>query len=284
MLQFPKDLEKTYANARSLKGEAQAFYIEKNKTPFSGNVLQTTHCIEIVLSGNCYISSPVDKQFLEVDDIQFRKRGNYIMELSNDYSSITYYFENAFILDFLKEHVITYSKETIYTEIPPFTFKSIPFILSNVKETIDVINRNREYRACITKFSLHHILLQILDKANDNTYVSFLKYLVNDKKVDLSYYMEKNFTQNLNLKILSKQTGRSLSTFKSDFKKEFNTTPMKWLLNRRLMYANHLISTSNHSISNIAYKSGFENISHFSRVFKEKYGSSPLERRKKMRH
>lgn len=280
MLQLPKDLEKIHPNAQSLKGETQAFFIEKNKIFFGENVLQTTHCLEIVLGGECTVSSSVDKQILKVNDIQFRKRGNYIINVTDDYSSLIYYFENPFILGFLKEHVITYTKEIIYTEIPPFAFKAMPFILSNVKETIDVVNSTREYKACISKFSLHHILLQILDKANDRGYVSFLKYLVNHKKLDLSYYMESNFTQNLNLKTLSKQTGRSLSSFKLDFKKEFNTTPMKWLLNRRLMYANHLILTSNDSISNIAYKSGFTNISHFSRVYKEKYGSSPIEKRK----
>jgi AraC-like DNA-binding protein len=34
------------------------------------------------------------------------------------------------------------------------------------------------------------------------------------------------------------------------------------------------------NISEIAYDSGFENISHFSRIFKEKYSLSPLQYRK----
>jgi AraC-like DNA-binding protein len=91
--------------------------------------------------------------------------------------------------------------------------------------------------------------------------------------------METNFTKNLNLETLAKQTGRSLSAFKTDFKKEFNISPMKWLIDRRLTYANYLIRTTEDAISNIAYQSGFENISHFSRVYKKKYSISPIKSR-----
>lgn len=279
MLQFPEDLEKKNACVQSIKRDVQAFYMEKNKSFLDEKILQTKHCLEIVLSGSCTVTSSVDVQKLEKNAIQFRKRGNYIVENTEDYSSIVYYFENPFILSFLKEHVISYSKEIIHAEVSPFTFQILPFILSNVHETINVIKSNREYRGCITKFSLHQILLQILDRSKDKKYVSFLKYLVNNKKLDLPYYMETNFTKNSNLETLAKQTGRSLSAFKTDFKKEFNTSPMKWLIHRRLTYANYLIRTTEGAISDIAYQSGFKNISHFSRVYKEKYSCSPVKTR-----
>jgi transcriptional regulator GlxA family with amidase domain len=41
-----------------------------------------------------------------------------------------------------------------------------------------------------------------------------------------------------------------------------------------------LLRTTNQSISEIAFNSGFENISHFSRIFKENFGLSPLQFRK----
>jgi transcriptional regulator GlxA family with amidase domain len=51
-------------------------------------------------------------------------------------------------------------------------------------------------------------------------------------------------------------------------------------MQKRLDYASVLIGTSSKSIIDIAFESGFENNTHFSRVFKEKFGTSPLQYRK----
>ncbi len=72
---------------------------------------------------------------------------------------------------------------------------------------------------------------------------------------------------------------RSLASFNREFRTYYNITPGKWLTRKRLEYAKLLLDTSKRNISEKAYDSGFENISHFSRVFKEKYGYSPRQYR-----
>lgn len=91
--------------------------------------------------------------------------------------------------------------------------------------------------------------------------------------------MENNFTFNLKLNEFAQIANRSLSKFKQDFRKHYNTTPGKWLLNRRLDYAKQLITTTSYNISKIVYDCGFENLAHFSRVFKDKFGKSPSQYR-----
>jgi AraC-like DNA-binding protein len=68
-----------------------------------------------------------------------------------------------------------------------------------------------------------------------------------------------------------------LSSFKRDFQKQYNESPGKWLLNKRLEYSSVLIRNNNMSISQIVFESGFEDISHFSRSFKTKFGISPTQ-------
>ncbi len=56
------------------------------------------------------------------------------------------------------------------------------------------------------------------------------------------------------------------------------TSLMRWVLKQRLSMAAHLLEVdtgSERTVSAIAYSSGFKNISHFSRVFKDQYGLSP---------
>jgi transcriptional regulator GlxA family with amidase domain len=74
---------------------------------------------------------------------------------------------------------------------------------------------------------------------------------------------------------------RSIATFKREFHEYYHTTPGKWLTQKRLEYAKNLLDTSKKNVSEIVDESGFENLTHFSRIFKEKYGLSPIYYRKK---
>jgi AraC-like DNA-binding protein len=57
-------------------------------------------------------------------------------------------------------------------------------------------------------------------------------------------------------------------------------TPGKWLMKKRLDYSANLLLSGDLSVSQVAYESGFEDLSHFSRAFKEKMGMNPTEFRK----
>lgn len=98
-------------------------------------------------------------------------------------------------------------------------------------------------------------------------------------KIDLKAYMNKYFSYNIPLKQFAILTGRSLSTFKRDFTKLFNTTPEKWLQKRRLEQAHFLILQKRKRPSEIYLELGFETLSHFSYTFKRQFGQTPTELR-----
>lgn len=56
-------------------------------------------------------------------------------------------------------------------------------------------------------------------------------------KVDLISFMEKNYMFNMPLERFGYLTGRSLSTFNRDFRRLFQTTPQRWLIQKRLALA-----------------------------------------------
>lgn len=94
-------------------------------------------------------------------------------------------------------------------------------------------------------------------------------------KVDLEKYMEEHFMYNLTLERFAFLTGRSLTTFKSDFKKHYNNTPGKWLTQKRLDLAHYKLTEENRKAKDVYLSVGFENLSHFSYAFKKAYGHSP---------
>lgn len=96
-------------------------------------------------------------------------------------------------------------------------------------------------------------------------------------KIDLAGYMEKNFMFNLSLEKFAYLTGRSLTTFKRDFSKLFNTTPQRWLTKKRLELAYYHLSEKKRKPAEVYLEIGFENLSHFSFAFKKQFGLTPTE-------
>lgn len=94
-------------------------------------------------------------------------------------------------------------------------------------------------------------------------------------KIDLEHYMETHYMYNLPLERFAYLTGRSLTTFKTDFKKIFNNTPGKWLTEKRLNLAHHKLTVENQKVKDVYHAVGFENLSHFSFAFKKAFGYSP---------
>ncbi|QEH43452.1 AraC family transcriptional regulator [Chitinophaga sp. XS-30] len=92
---------------------------------------------------------------------------------------------------------------------------------------------------------------------------------------DLFQYMNFHYLENKPLAEFARGSGRSISAFKKDFRSTFNTTPAKWLKNRRLEHAYRLLSTTRRKASEVYIESGFEDLAHFSKSFKSQFGVNP---------
>ncbi|MBE9462805.1 helix-turn-helix domain-containing protein [Dyadobacter subterraneus] len=97
-------------------------------------------------------------------------------------------------------------------------------------------------------------------------------------KIDLEAYMRAHYNFNGSLSQFAYLTGRSLSTFKRDFSRIFNTTPNKWLLNKRLEDARYLIQEKKWKATDVYIEVGFKDYSHFSVAYKHLFGQSPSMR------
>lgn len=63
--------------------------------------------------------------------------------------------------------------------------------------------------------------------------------------------------------------------FRKLFFSKFNTTPVKYLIGKRLLYAEKLLQTGRYSVKEAAELSGFHDVKYFCRVVKKEYGVPP---------
>ncbi|MBR3513507.1 MAG: helix-turn-helix transcriptional regulator [Bacteroidaceae bacterium] len=99
------------------------------------------------------------------------------------------------------------------------------------------------------------------------------------EKIDLLEFMNANYRRDMSMTEFAKASGRSLSTFKRDFKKISELSPERWLTNHRLHAAYDLLKRGYH-VSDACFEVGFKNVSHFSAIFKRKFGMTAGQVRK----
>lgn len=94
-------------------------------------------------------------------------------------------------------------------------------------------------------------------------------------------YIEKNFSKKLTLDELALINKTSVSKLCHDFKCKYGCTVFQYILNLRLNYAHNLLNTiTNIKTKDIALACGFEDTSYFCRLYKSKFGTTPLDRQK----
>ncbi len=106
---------------------------------------------------------------------------------------------------------------------------------------------------------------------------SFLFDFRDPYKTDLEEFMAKNFHYHAPIEHFAKLSGRSLTNFKRDFAETFKTSPAKWLKDKRLSEAYYLIKQKGKKPADIYVDLGFENLSHFYSVFKQRFGQTPAQ-------
>jgi AraC-like DNA-binding protein len=132
----------------------------------------------------------------------------------------------------------------------------------------------------LLEIKFKELILDLSLSAPNASLCSYFRSLCDRSKTSLLEIMESNFVYNMKLEEFAYLSGRSLSAFKSDFINTFHCPPGKWLLKRRLEHAKYLLQITDININELTFETGFENTSHFIRVFKQTYGLTPLQFKK----
>lgn len=164
-------------------------------------------------------------------------------------------------------------KSNINSEKKIYSFNNHPLLESCLASLIPYFDLKGDFPEDLASLKITEAIT-ILRKIDPNV-DRILANFDEPGKIDLIGFMERNFMFNMPMEKLGYLTGRSLSTFNRDFKKHFNTTPQKWLTEKRLELAYYYLMQKKKKPTEIFLEVGFEDLSHFSFVFKKKYGVSP---------
>lgn len=132
----------------------------------------------------------------------------------------------------------------------------------------------------MVRLKFKELVVSILTSGTNSALAEHFRKVGASDSPSIEEIMEANFLYNLSLEEYARLCHRSLSSFKREFQAHFRESPGKWLLQRRLGHAAMMLRTSNGSVTDVAFDCGFENVSHFNRAFKERFGVPPMAFRK----
>ena len=96
----------------------------------------------------------------------------------------------------------------------------------------------------------------------------------------IEQYIDEHFREDITLQTLCDLTFLNKHYLAHSFKKYKGVPPITYLIQVRIAEAKFLLETTNHTISTIAYITGFSSQSYFSQIFKKETGKSPIQYRK----
>lgn len=88
-------------------------------------------------------------------------------------------------------------------------------------------------------------------------------------------YVFRHFAEDISLQALAEHCCVSLFHFGRIFKSILHTTPHQYLTNVRIQHAKFLLQTTGHTVSEVAFQSGFNSVEHFVTAFRKVTGTTP---------
>ena len=240
----------------------------------------SNHVISILLAGEQHIRT-YDDELIKVypNQMLFAPRGLYyvsdLVPKSEKFKSLLFYFDDDVIHSFLANSKVTSIGEK---EVPGhLKLGAVPMMNVFAESLLHIY----QHQAVNDKQLLRLKILELLHLINtlvpEQQLADFLFRLTLPKKRRIRDLMEKNYDKPLKVEDYAYLSGRSISSFRRDFKTFYDTTPQQCLKDRRMEKALDLIAKQDLSVSSLAYEVGYENTSYFIKEFKKKTGQSPKQ-------
>jgi AraC family transcriptional regulator, exoenzyme S synthesis regulatory protein ExsA len=249
----------------------------------------STPAITLVLKGLLRIETE-DKLLAEVPENKmiFLPKGLYtisdILPSNGSFEAVVFFFDNSVIRNFVDSIKPKTNREKCVSHLVIDYASDIKVFVESLLHLYGGKEKNNPKLTAAKLFELLHL---INAQQPTECFVMGMATLSNKERKGLREFMHTNFNKPLSIEDYAYLTGRTLSTFRRDFKTHFGgVSPKQWLIDRRLEKAYELLSENNTTITDVVAETGYENVPHFIKAFHKKYGLPPkqflMQRRKEL--
>ncbi|WP_422081566.1 AraC family transcriptional regulator [Ulvibacterium sp.] len=238
-----------------------------------GTAYTAHHEILHVVSGNCKLHIAHTTIEISAGETMLIPKQTILkyLKTGRPYRSLLFFLKDEFLLEFLKNNEFQNSLTKPTT--PFMVFGQSEMLTSAFQSMLPYIRNSSSTGKALFKIKTFEILINLSQYTK--SLPSFLSDMAKPSKIDLRLFMETMYSKKIPIKELASLSGRSLSSFKREFREIFNTSPFKWIKEKRLELAHDLIAYGSKKPMEIYLEVGFEDYSHFSKSYKTHFGYLP---------
>ena len=240
-------------------------------------------CFIYYKKGKTLISSAAEQVLIQSDESVILNCGTYVAHLleypDGDFYEILVFHLHPAIL-----------KQLYRQEFPAFLKKEdgdrcIQKVASQeiVTKFIDNLYFYFENPALINddilELKVKELILILLQSKNAGSITDLLVDLFTPHEVNIKAIVQRHLYSAITVRDLAGLANMTLATFNRRFFEIFQDTPANYIKTRRLERARELLRVSSLSIGEIAFQTCFNDVPHFSRSFKQRFGVSPASYR-----
>ena len=206
----------------------------------------------------------------KAQSVTYEKRGG---EDSGLFESLLFAINDDLLKDFLTSQNVKVPTmtEELGTQVSPMSDKLVAYCWG----LSPYFNDPSQINPGLLRLKVLEMLYLVMD-CSKNIFRQMLQ-LRQPVKTDIRRVVEDNYTSPVSVEDLAYLSGRSLSSFKRDFQKVYGCAPASWIREHRLSKAKEMLSASAMSVADVCYSLGFETPTHFSRIFKQRFGFAPSQ-------
>jgi len=274
-------LENNYKNLTKIDSLLCLNYITKTQNDFV-DARNTMHSMNILLEGSKIIHTQNRDITINAKELCFLTQNNYYMSermaTQSRYKSMILYFDDAFILDFIKKYNIEFQnlKEQTVVKIIYHTDKLFSANITLFESYLENKVSNE-----LLKLKVEEIFLHAL-RVKPNDFYAFLNAIIHKTDERILHILESNIDLIENIHDMCSLTHLTPNKLRRYIKKHTNSTPKLWMDLKKLEKSSILLKNSDKNISEIATECGYATPSWFIAQFKKEYGETPKEFREKV--
>jgi AraC family transcriptional regulator, exoenzyme S synthesis regulatory protein ExsA len=191
------------------------------------------------------------------------------------YKSLFLFFSDQFLIDFKKRHHSYFANENLQIKKPFAGFVIDDFIKTYMQSILLLLVLKNKLSQTLLQLKLEELFLYLIarDGIEVMGFLSVAQETIKDDK--FTTVIETNLFSRLTLEELAFLCNMSLSTFKREFEKNYDCTPMRWFQDKKLEYCASLLTSKKQRPSDVYHVTGYESLASFTRAFKLKFGVTP---------
>ena len=147
------------------------------------------------------------------------------------------------------------------------------------RDTVNACSKIQTDAICslYLKNKLESWLLQMLDLSCDLQTVETTSVLSDERLYQVVTYIKNHFRENISVQEVSRIFNYTPNYFSSKFKNLFGRSFTEFVNDERLRLSYHLLESSDMTIHQVAEYVGYDSVSYFHKIFKEKFSKTPNE-------